>query len=454
MPIKTEAYLHLGPHDLLKNDIETKRKEVIPVENILTEESLIDHSHAKYLGESMKGKRHQTDNIVVRARILDGEIVYDVIDGFHRVEGKRITGEKDIKAKVLYGCSDEKMFDLRVLSASSVKSIQFARIAHWITETYELTPWASKGLSVTQAFTIAHIDSKNTGLGNNQISKEDVEELKKWARDKCETWKRPLGSVRIELQLVAISDPNLVNEVRPIAGGHEAEKTITQIKLATVVRAFPGEANFVIQRAILHFATENKVKLPEIETIMNSLKDKNLQRKTEEEIKILIKEIYDEMPKIGFKKKKPKKKPLEDNIKIIPIATFKDEEGPTSEEIFSLEQALEQGEDITNIFPKEKNKQEKFHISPDILQKLRQRVRELENQLEIALAVSTPNKPFVIDEWWKKADYLTPLEKGCLERVFYGDEDPAEVANSHKFTIEQVFNHIHYAFAKKDHNSN
>lgn len=141
--------------DLLQMEVRTERQEEIPVDLIVQESALIDPDHAQNLAESMMGDRKQISPTTVRARLVTDEggtsVVYDVIDGFHRSEGKRIiqqlTGEpQTMKTIVLYGCLDEELFDLRVLAASSVKSIKFARMAEWMKKSFLSTKWQNERL--------------------------------------------------------------------------------------------------------------------------------------------------------------------------------------------------------------------------------------------------------------------------------------------------------------------
>lgn len=280
-----------SPKDILLARIETERLETIPLTRVLTESALIDESHASELGISMKQKRGQITPIAVRARIReeDGEIVYDIIDGFHRTAGKKINGDNEINATVIYGCPDEEMYDLRILAASSVRSVQFARVAEWITNSFAATSWAEKGLSVSQAFHIALKDNKRSNTAN--MTPEEMVELKDWAKGKCKRWGKTLGSIYQDLRVVDHADPELVKEVRIATGGYSRERGITQTKLAYVVNAFPGNANHMLQREILHFAIGNRLKIDQIGTIIENLRRKIQPTATETQIRELIRNI-------------------------------------------------------------------------------------------------------------------------------------------------------------------
>lgn len=248
-------YSHLTPLELLRNNIETQRLEVIPLADVITDQALIDDTHAKELGDSMAQKRGQITPIAVRTREEDGKIIYDVIDGFHRSAGKKRRGDSEINATVIYGCPDEEMYDLRILAASSVRSVQFPRIAEWITKSFESTFWAQKGLTVVQAFSLAVSDRERSYL---KISNEELAELKTWAKEKCGKWQKSVTATLGLLRVVASADPELVRQVRTSGGGRDTGSRITPDRLRIVATKFPREECYAAQRAILQYIIENR----------------------------------------------------------------------------------------------------------------------------------------------------------------------------------------------------
>lgn len=276
----------LSPRDIIQRGLEVERLETIQIAGILSEHAIIDVEHAADLGASMKQKRKQITPIAVRAREEEGRVVYDILDGFHRTEGKRMTGETDINATVIYGCSDEEMYDLRILAASSVRSVQFARIAHWMTMSYEETPWAKTGLTVAQAFGIAVNDVSRSY--NAKLDKNEIEQLKEWAKAKCARWRQALSSAYQILKTVAIADPDLVQKVRTATGGHSGKTEITQGKLSYVANAFPGEEFYPTQRVILEYGLEQRLEKDKVAIIVDALKGKVQPDTPDDQIKELV----------------------------------------------------------------------------------------------------------------------------------------------------------------------
>lgn len=242
-----------SPVDLLKMEVKTERQEEIPVDLIVQESALIDPDHAQNLAESMMGDRKQISPTTVRARLTDsGQVIYDVIDGFHRSEGKRIieqiTSEpQTMKTIVLYGCTDEELFDLRVLAASSVKSIKFARMAEWMKRSFLSTQWRNKHLhelaetetvTLSQVFNLAQFNSSGTHLG---LTADEVVELKGWASKKSKQWDRPLSTLMVEMRTVELAAPDLVQRVRTGGGGKGGKGVLTRARLEAIVTNLPGD---------------------------------------------------------------------------------------------------------------------------------------------------------------------------------------------------------------------
>ncbi len=114
--------------------------------------------------EILTGGWDWTQTLEVRARLggMSNEtIVFDTIDGFHRQAGikARIPDwrerEYSVPCVVLYNCSDQELFEKRILAANSVKSVKFSRIGLWMNLFWQHTSWKDK-ITLTQAFGIAN----------------------------------------------------------------------------------------------------------------------------------------------------------------------------------------------------------------------------------------------------------------------------------------------------------
>ena len=122
--------------ELCRDEEFHKQFEVINVDQIAVEASIVDDLHVEELRHSMGKKCGQTTPITVGARCEKGKIVFHITDGFHRTAVKRTLEEPTIDAVVLYGLTMEEIYDLRVLAASSVKAVKFARLASWMQQSF------------------------------------------------------------------------------------------------------------------------------------------------------------------------------------------------------------------------------------------------------------------------------------------------------------------------------
>lgn len=225
------------PKDILLMNTTCRRLEYINVSQISSEAALVDEEHVLELKTSMEKQWGQTSPITVRAR-LDKEtnaVIYDVIDGFHRSSGMKQMAQsynQDVfaEAAVLYGCTDDELFDLRVLSATTSKTVKFARTIEWMQKSFMSTTWenprlgelASEGkLTLSQIFSLAQNDSSGKIL---RLTLDEAEELKSWAIKKAETWSKTLGTLVIETRTAEVANPTLIKQVRIAVVDVEMEK--------------------------------------------------------------------------------------------------------------------------------------------------------------------------------------------------------------------------------------
>lgn len=254
--------------DILMRGERTKRQEEIPVDLIVTENALIDPQHAESLAESMMGDRKQISPVTLAARLVDGQVTYLIIDGFHRAEGKKIiqnhTGEKQsMLAVVLYGCTDEELYDLRVLAASSVKSIKFARMAEWMKQSFLNARWENtkipnliRGQQITLSQVFSLVNSDGSG-GRLHLAPGEAEELKSWALKKSKQWGQSIPSLMIDMRTVELSAPDLVQRVRTGGGGKDGKGVLTRARLAAIAKNLPGD--WEAQRLFVDLAVDQNI---------------------------------------------------------------------------------------------------------------------------------------------------------------------------------------------------
>lgn len=466
----------LSPLEIIQRGLEIERLEVIPLARVLTENALIDPAHADELGASMKQKRGQITPIAVRAKINEasGEIVYDVIDGFHRTEGMRRSGGEVINATVIYGCSDEEMYDLRILAASSVRSVQFPRIAQWISQSWETTSWSKKSLTVSQAFGLVLSDSKRSNIAD--LTVEEVIELKEWAAAKCTRWGKSVGATYGILRVVAMADPELTRQVRTSGGGKDRTGKITPVRLQAVAERFPGEANYAAQRAILRLAVERRYYAEEIKQFV-------------EQARIFIEpdmsedEIYELVSGLSIIIKPPGSSKRNNSTKEVEEVFEDDEEGneegvvegwdelePDEEALDKIERGLiVDEEDSSGNGSRPVRGRKRFDLKQDHpstreatlsegvlargdgrdIEGLRARIKDLEQALRRARERGVENNAAPETWWWRTALYLTPVERLCMERILFANGNLDVVSQKLKITPHQAITHIRSAFIKR-----
>ncbi len=242
---KRPDLINTKKQEILASGIETERLESIPIDSLIFEESIIDEEHCDKLAESMRGKRGQISPITVRARFDENShIVYDIIDGFHRAAALHKIQDvdkqnKDVKAVVVYGCSDEELYDLRVLAVNSVRSVSFPRMITWMQRSFEQTEWYKKGMTLSQVMAIAINNSVRSYSG---LDSQGVEDVKVWASDKASRWNKPITAIYQDTRSVENADPNLVRRVRIGAGGKHGKKGILNpARFRAMVDELPGQ---------------------------------------------------------------------------------------------------------------------------------------------------------------------------------------------------------------------
>jgi hypothetical protein len=275
--------------EFIQNGIEAKRTEKISVSGLLLEESIVDDDHVEKLKMSMRGKRGQISPITVRARIGEGgDVVYDIIDGFHRGAALKSMAEEDgieayVDAVVVYGCSDEELFDLRVLAVNSVRSVSFARLSSWMQGSFDKSEWSTKDLTLSQIMSLAVTGSSGKNLG---LTPDDAKRAKEWAREKSKKWNKPITSLYQDILAVENADPELVKRVRVGSGGsHGKSGVINPARFRAIVEELPQE--FELQQKAAKVIMDEDLDKEESRLVAKAI---SLHRANEKELRLLKKD--------------------------------------------------------------------------------------------------------------------------------------------------------------------
>jgi len=270
-----------------QTEIETRRisrAETIEIERIVKKESIIDPNHAQELKNSMGSTMGQTTPITVAAIFENNELKYHITDGFHRTEALREKAER-IKAVVIYGLKMEDVYDLRVLAASSVKSVQFARLSSWMLQSFENSRWSEAGLTLSQAIGLVVQNSSGKILG---IASREAEDLKSWVREKMNMWQGAIGTHYHNIRAVELSFPQIVDQVRSGGGGKgRGQGVLNPSRFRAMVEALPKnlEGQWFMTKLILeHDLVTREIELV-AEAVSTLLSPKNFDKET---LKMLV----------------------------------------------------------------------------------------------------------------------------------------------------------------------
>ena len=437
-------YSDLSPLEIIRSEKKVRRIETIPVEKIIQDTAIIDDFHATQLGESMAGEDGQMSPIAVWAREKNGEVVYEVIDGFHRTEAMSRIGQKTIEAVVKYGITTEKLYTLRILAANSVKSVKFSRLALWMEKAYEETPWKAKGLTIQQVFGLAVTDRETSYLN---LSKEELKNVKEWANKSARSWQTSVANILSVLRIVANADPELVKKVRESSGGKDRTGRITPARLEMTAMALPK--NYPAQNALLEYAVEERLTAEETSNLARQLA---LAIEDVPEGDIDYEEIIYKIVEMNQREYEDEVGPSEQDLEEIGeteedegpinIAPYlrtdeedNQEEGPTAEDLAEIE-AEEKGAPRKSTNKRYPSSGAGYIIglghkgsdpySPS--DNNSETVKDLRKALKRTHEILERREGEGDWQWWQTAPYLTPGERAVMVESFDNGQSPEDVA--------------------------
>ena len=131
---------------------------MVPVELIDQTEVPVDDGHVQDLVVSMlteeaKGTMNGQLTPVLLAQVIGKERL-SIIDGFHRSAATERRGSPTVYGTIMPPMSEDEVMDLRILTATSHKSVSFARMYEWVSNSWTKTPWAER-VTAAQAFNLA-----------------------------------------------------------------------------------------------------------------------------------------------------------------------------------------------------------------------------------------------------------------------------------------------------------
>lgn len=241
----------------------------VPIDLVNQEEVAVDQAHVLELAESIRQQSKTHEITGQLSPVLLGQLPdqdkFVIIDGFHRVPAVKLAGSEIVYATIKTSCTPEDVIDLRIVAANSHKKVKFARIVEWVDEAWQTTPWAGRA-DVSQAFVMTFLNSAGTGKGKigNGLTKEDVQEIRGWVRQKCEQWDVNPVSVDKYLRTARQADPELVKAARERTSGHKLE-VVTPMHLSQIVRHLPND--YTIQDIVARQAVANTLTVAQTQSL-------------------------------------------------------------------------------------------------------------------------------------------------------------------------------------------
>jgi DNA-binding CsgD family transcriptional regulator len=213
------SYLLDSPTFMNSIEIVGRREDLIdayvPISYINTEEVPVDLPHAKDLADQMdheatlRGREGQLSPTLIGD--VAGEARMPIMDGFHRTHVLKSRAARQVFSTIRPHTSWEEVYDIRIVAASTHRSVKFARVVEWIDASWGLTPWANE-ITALQAFSMA--TNKRISGSTFKVESNQIPDILEWIKERCEKWQRSPSSVFADLQVARQVAPDLVREAR------------------------------------------------------------------------------------------------------------------------------------------------------------------------------------------------------------------------------------------------
>ena len=247
----------LAREEVLRAGLRGKRFEVIEVSLVNMEGVVVDQKRVDKLGETLFGWNSspvvygQLDPIQSAVFLIDGRVVYEPTNGYHRIAAFQKDGSYTIEAMSLYGLTWSEVLELRVLN-QTVETVRFARVPHMMIAAWELTDFHKEdGITLLQAFSLVVAGTSGVRL---QLTPEKTKAIKEWVKRTATVWRGKVGSIYQDLMIIEHADLRLVQEVRSRGGGHgEGDGAWNRARLAETVSVLPDDprAQKIVYEAVL-----------------------------------------------------------------------------------------------------------------------------------------------------------------------------------------------------------
>lgn len=230
-----------------------KRFERLPLDK-LGSDVAVDSAHVAKLAESIR-KVGPIAPLLVRAE------TGDLIDGFHRVAAMREAGLTEAEC-ILFPCTDEDFWDLRIISAVQHEEVAYARVVDWVERAYQAGPIEKLIRGATGEAAYVNAFSLICAVRQGGGTKEAVA----WANDKADKWGVKLHTLEMWLE----ADKNLVDELRQQA--RSAEPPVNLHSYQEVGRVLPKSKYADLQPKVIKKAIDEGLGHKQVRAVGQALK--------------------------------------------------------------------------------------------------------------------------------------------------------------------------------------
>jgi len=134
---------------------------------------------------------------------------------------------------------------------------------------YENTEFAKKGLTLLQAISLANQDT--SGIKFKNFPSEEIDEVKKWVKDKAKKWHKNIGILYQDMLAVEHGAPDIVEKVRlGKGGGTEGSGTFNPARFKAMVNELPKD--YDLQRVVYELIRRFNLDQGEVAQVSKAIK--------------------------------------------------------------------------------------------------------------------------------------------------------------------------------------